>query len=538
LQNGFSLFKTRFKSIEQGDTRMAETSLTPPKTFDTGAWVLFSTILASSMAFIDGSALNIALPSLQNDLAASGGELLWIVNAYALLLAALIIVAGSLGDHFGRKRVFMSGILIFTFASLLGGLAPTTLILIVARAVQGIGGALMVPGSLAIISAYFPASSRGKAIGIWSSFTTFTTIIGPILGGVFAEIGFWRGVFFINIPLAAAALYGLYFHVPESRDEEVVAKPLDIWGSILITLALAGITYGFIEAPSRGWENPLIMVSLLGGLLCLGIFVIRQRTAEFPMIPLSLFQSRTFTGTNVMTLFLYGALSGALFFVPLNLVQIQGYSQDVTGLALLPFALLLALMSRWAGGLIDRYGPRLPLSFGPAITGMGFLALSFPGLTNGAEDYWTSFFPGIFLIGVGMGITVAPLTTAVMGSVSQNRAGIASGVNNAVARSAGVLAIAILGSIALISFETHVEANIDPLPLPDNTRAEFLDTQVERLGDAEPPPSLELPVQQAMEKAIHTAFISAYRLVNSIAAVLCWISALMAWLIVEKHPMT
>jgi EmrB/QacA subfamily drug resistance transporter len=507
--------------------------LTTTTNTTTGRWVLFAAILASSMAFIDGSALNIALPSIQEALAATGSDLLWIVNAYALFLAALILVGGSLGDRYGRKRIFMIGIALFAAASLACGLAPNTNVLIAARAIQGVGGALMIPGSLALIAASFEPSQRGRAIGTWSAFSTLTTILGPVLGGELAGRGLWRFIFFINIPLALAALAVLYAKVPESRDESAPAE-LDYLGALLVTFGLAGITYGFIEAPRLGWRDPLILIALFGGIIALVAFVLVEMRSPHPLIPLAIFQSRTFTGTNAMTLFLYAALAGALFFLPLNLVQIQGYPAALAGRAILPFALSLVILSRWAGGLVDRYGPRLLLTIGPLITGVGFLLLSRPGLTGGPADYWTTFLPPILTLGVGMGITVAPLTTAVMGSAPAHYAGSASGINNAVARTAGVLAVAIMGAIALLTFQNNLAARTSTLELPAEAHT-ALQAEAEKLGEAQPPTSLPPATQTAVEQAIKQSFNTMFRLMNYIAAALAWISALLAALLVEKR---
>src|SRR6266540_499832 len=302
-----------------------------------GGWVLIATILASSMAFIDGSALNVALPALQADLHATGAQLLWIVNAYLLMLAALILVGGSLGDRLGRKKVFMAGIGLFMLASLACGLAPTVELLIGARVIQGIGGALMIPGSLAIIGASFGAEQRGRAIGTWSAATTLVTIAGPVLGGFLAGAGLWRGVFLINLPLGIAALLVLYFKVSESRDE-TVDRAIDYLGAILVALGLAGLTYGFISAPTRGFDDIQSAGALVVGVGALAAFVVVESRTPHPMLPLRLFRSRTFSGTNLLTLFLYGALSVGIFFLSLNLVQVQGYSQSLAGLAFTPFA--------------------------------------------------------------------------------------------------------------------------------------------------------------------------------------------------------
>ncbi|MFP4321384.1 MAG: MFS transporter [Anaerolineales bacterium] len=504
-----------------------------PSDTATARWVLFATISASSMAFIGGSALNVALPAIQSDLGASGADLLWIVNAFALLLAALILVGGSLGDHFGRKRVYLIGIIVFTVSSFVCGIAPTTSILIVARAVQGIGGALMVPGSLAIISAYFGEEKRGEAIGTWASFTTLTSVLGPVLGGILAENGLWRGVFFINIPLGIAATYALVTRVPESKDDEA-PKELDFLGAFLVTLGMAGITYGFIELGREPGEpvEPFVIGALIVGVLGLSAFVLQEARSAHPMMSLKLFRSRTFSGANLLTLFLYGALGGALFFIPLNLVQVQGYGETRAGFALLPFSILLVLMSRWAGGLVDKYGPRPPLTVGPLIVGFAFFALALPGITSGPDAYWTTFFPGFLLIGIGMGITVAPLTTTVMGSVPQHNAGVASGINNAVSRSSQVFATAIMGGLALVIFGAALGASLDDITLPDEARA-TLDENAADLGAMAIPDQLDAETTATVREAINASFVEMFRIMMIAGAVLSWLSAGLAYVTIE-----
>jgi EmrB/QacA subfamily drug resistance transporter len=498
-----------------------------------GRWVLFATVLASSMAFIDGTALNVALPALQKDLQATGVDLLWIINAYALPLASGILVGGSLGDHYGRKRIYMLGISLFAGASLVCGLAPNIGLLIAARAVQGVGGALMVPGSLALICASFDEERRSRAIGLWSTFTALTTTLGPVLGGFLAGRGLWRGIFFINLPLALLALGALVLRVPESRDDSLTDR-LDLAGASLATLGLAGLTYGFIEAPGRGWTDPAILVGLLGGLAALAAFVVVERRLREPMVSFRLFRSRTFTAANLLTLFLYGALSVALFMMPLNLIQVQGYAASLAGFALLPFAIVLILLSRWAGGLVDRYGPRLPLTVGPFLVGVGFIAIGLPGLTGGAGDYWHTFLPGYLLLGVGMGITVAPLTTAVMGSVSSNHAGIASGINNAVSRSAGVLAVAVIGAVALVIFSRALGNHTAALPLSQSARA-ALQVEAAKLGAAAAPAGLGNDLAIQVQTAIRLAFVDMFRVVMFSCAALAWLSGLLAGVLVERH---
>ncbi len=484
------------------------------------------------MAFIDLAALNVALPALQTDLNASGADLLWIVNAYAIMLASLLLVGGSLGDRYGRKRVFMIGIMLFAFASLLCGIAGTTTLLIAARALQGIGGALMVPGSLALITVSFDDDARGKAIGTWSAFSTLTTIIGPIIGGLLASAGLWRGVFFINLPLAALALWALWFKVQERAPAPNTA-PLDIPGAVLATLGLAGITYGFIQLPSQGLRDPLVLLGLIGGMLALTAFVIVEARSKNPMMPLEVFRSPTFSGTNLATLFLYAALVGVTFFLPLNLIQVQGYDPSVAALTLLPFAFLLAGLSRFTGAWADRVGARIPLTIGSALTGAGFFLCGLPGLTNGPADYWTTYFPAVVLMGLGMGIVVAPLTTAVMGAVDQTRAGIASGINNAVARTAGVLAIAILGALVLFVFRSALETRANILQL-DPAEKSALVAQADRLGDAQAPAHLPADLKNAVTEQIKLAFVDAFRAAAYVGTALALLAAGLAFLTVPN----
>lgn len=494
--------------------------------------IIAPSILASSMAFIDSSALNVALPALQTEFNMGGSQLLWVVNAYALFLSALILVGGSLGDHYGRKGIFMVGIGLFTLASVACGLAPSVEVLIAARAVQGIGGALMVPGSLALLSASVAPERRGVAIGTWSTFSTLTTLLGPLLGGWLAGHGLWRMVFFVNIPLALVALYMLNRYVPESHDE-TAAHGLDYVGAFLATVGLAALTYGFIEAPNLGFSDPRILLALGGGLLTLIVFIVVESRSTHPMVPLRLFRSSTFSGANALTLFLYAALSASPFFLSLNLIQVQGYQPDQAGLVMLPFGILLALISRQAGKLADRIGPRPLLTVGPALAGVGFFLFVLPGLTSGPDSYWTTYFPAVIMLGIGMGITVAPLTTAVMTSAPAESTGTASGINNAVARTAGVLAIAILGAVALVTFSQSLEAKAADLNLPEGVLQQ-LQTEASKLGDAAVPAGLDATLQAEVQTAIHTAFVETFNLITIIAAGLAWLSALLAYLLVGR----
>ena len=498
----------------------------------TAGWVLFATILPSSMGFIDGSALNVALPTIQRDLGSSGAQLLWFISGYTLMLASLILLGGTLGDKLGRKRVFSWGILIFTVGSATCAASPTSDFLIGARLLQGIGGALMIPGSLSIISAYFPPERRGAAIGTWSAATTITTAGGPVLGGVLAQAGLWRVVFLINIPLGIAALLALFVRVPESAQPRTGGR-VDFVGAVSVTLALAALAYGFISAPDAGFGSPRVVAALAIGAAAIALFVIAERRHPFPMVSLSVFRNAAFTGSNLVTLFLYGALTVFTFFLPLTMVQSQGYAESTAGLTLLPFALLLAGMSRWTGRLADRIGPRIPLIVGPTIVGIGFLATALGGSATGADSYWTSYFPGIVLFGIGMGTTVAPLTTTVMSSVGGGLSGTASGINNAVSRVAGVLALAVLGAVALLHFGSLVMGSAASLPLTGSQRA-ALGAEVANLGNTTVPPGVTGRTAARLSTIIGHSFLVTYHLIVYLCAGSAWLAAIVSAVFLKR----
>ena len=496
----------------------------PDATGSTRTWVLAATILATAMAFIDVSGFNVTLPSIQADLRASGSQLIWIVNAYGLFLSAFILVGGSLGDRYGRKRTFAIGIVVFAVASLMAGLSPTSQILILSRAVQGFGGALLVPGSLSIITASIQ-TDRGSAIGTWSAFSTIMTMTGPVLGGFLASAGLWRGFFLINLPLAVLALAILWKWVPESLDEH--AARLDIPGTCLIVVALASLSYGAVRASEAGLTDPVVAACLAGGGVVLLAFVGYEARSTHPLLPLGLFRSTTFAGTNAVTLLLYGALAASFFFFPLVLIQAHGYSPRLAGLALLPFSALLALLSRALGSLSDRYGARLPLTVGPILTGIGMFLMGRPDTILGPEHYWTVFMPAICIAGLGMGVTVAPLTSAVMGAVPSRQAGTASGVNNAVARTAGLLAIAFFGSLALVQFRSHLSQAIQPLAMTQTQASALMDSS-DRLGDTEPPPGLDAAADQQVRRAIAVTFVNTFTMIETLCGGLAVASGLIA----------
>jgi EmrB/QacA subfamily drug resistance transporter len=492
-------------------------------------WVLAATILGSSITFIDGTVVNVALPVLQRELGTDIVGAQWVVEAYSLMLSALILVGGSLGDRLGRKRVFSAGLLLFVIASAFCGMAQSTTQLIAARAVQGVGAAMLVPGSLAIISASFPKEDRGRAIGTWSGFTAIAAGVGPVLGGWLIEHVSWRSIFFINLPLAAVVLAITSWRVSESRDESA-GKRVDVLGAATATLGLGGVVYGLLESGVRGFKDSRVVGSLAAGSILLVLFIIvERRRGQRAMMPLALFRSQTFTGANLLTLFLYGALSGMMFFLPFNLIQVQGYSATEAGAALLPFVLTMFLLSRWAGGLVRRYGAKLPLMLGPIVASVGFALFTLPG--SGAGSYWTSFFPAIMMMSLGMAVSVTPLTTTVMGSVEERHAGIASGINNAVSRTAGLVSIAILGLVMTGVFARNLGASLRALDLPAEVRTE-IDAQAIRLATISVPKQLTAEAKQAVERAIEESFVSGFRVVIMICAALALLSTLFAWLLI------
>jgi EmrB/QacA subfamily drug resistance transporter len=495
-------------------------------------WVLAATILGSSMAFIDETALPVALPAIQSGLGATAVDAQWVVAAYTLFLAALVLVGGSLGDRLGRRRMFSVGVVLFALASAWCGLSQSPEHLIVARALQGVGAALLVPNSLAIIGASFEEERRGKAIGTWTSLTSVTLILGPVLGGYFAENLSWRGVFFINVPLAMVVLAITRSHVPESRDPG--ARRLDLPGAVLAAVGLGGVVFGLLESSRSGLADPRVIGALIVGAVALGAFLIIEGRGREPMVPLSLFRSRNFTGANAFTLLLYFALVGTMFFLPFNLIWVQGYSATAAGAAIVPAILVLSLLSRYTGGLTDRYGARLPLVVGPAIAAAGFALFVVPGVESGS--YWTTFFPAAVVLGVGLSILVPAVTTVALNSVDARYEGLASAINNAFSQTAGLLAIAVLGVIMFICFSGSLDARLADLSLPSETKQELEGEKIQ-LGAAQAPEGLGAAQSANVDRAIDEAFVSGYRVVMLVAVAMALASAVSAALLLEgKKP--
>lgn len=500
-----------------------------PCTRSQGRWVLTATIIGSSMAFIDGTVVNVALPVLQREFDTTIIQMQWVVESYALFLAALILVGGVLGDHYGRRRVFSAGIAIFAAASVWCGAAPNANQLIVARAVQGVGAALLVPGSLAMISHTFSEEQRGRAIGTWAGFTALAMAVGPVLGGWLVDNVSWRWVFYINIPPALLVLVILYLRVPESRDATRGVR-LDWIGAALATVGLGAVVLGLIEAGHKGFADPLAVSALILGALSLAGFILVEWRGDAPMMPLALFRSPSFSGANLLTLLLYAALGGGLFFFPFNLIQVQGYSATAAGAAFLPFILIMALLSRWSGGLVARYGGRLPLVVGPIIAAAGFALFALPGIGG---SYWTTFFPAMVVLGLGMAISVAPLTTVIMSAVHSERAGVASGINNAASRVAALLAVAVMGIAVSSAFNSRLDGALDEIELAPAVRR-AIDAERIKLAGAEAPPGLDAQVTAAVERAIDRSYVGSFRMIMLLSAGLALMGAASAALTINS----
>ncbi|HEX4677264.1 MAG TPA: MFS transporter [Steroidobacteraceae bacterium] len=485
-------------------------------------WVLAVAVLGSAMSYIDESVVNVALPRIESALDSTLPAMQWILNAYTLCISALLLLGGAAADQFGRRRIFLVGLTIFAVASVGCGLAPHISVLIVARAVQGLGAALLIPCSLALIGAAYDEKERGAAIGIWSGASAVAAGGGPLLGGWLVDHASWRMIFLINPLIALPTIWIALRRVPESRDLDS-AEGLDWLGGLLAFGALGTLVYGLIAASHGGWAQFSVVSALATGALLLILFALQERRSPAPMVPLELFRSRNFAGINVLTLLLYGALDGALFFLPFLLIQAHGYSATAAGAVYLPFTLILALLSRWSGGLADRFGTRAPLVVGPVIAGAGFALL---GGIAGTADYWIFLIPMIVL-GLGFAITVAPLTTAVMNGVPERQIGIASGINNAVASIASLLFVAVLGTIALGSFGRSLDRHLTATAPSSEIRVAVASSR-EALAPPTLPTNMSTQDRNTTRLLVTESYVETIRLIMLIAAALTWCGALAA----------
>ena len=504
----------------------------------TGYWVLFASILAASMAFVASSSLNVALPAIQVELGARGADLIWIPNAYIMVQASLIVVTGSMGDHYGRKRVCMLGIALFGLASIVCSAATTTGVIIAGRLAQGVGSSMIVPNSLAIVSAHFSRKGQGWAIGLWSGFTVLMAGLAPFFAGVVTDLGMWRLVFLIHIPLGILAAVALLKYVPESFDKskEKSTQKMSLLGALLVIMGLGGVTFGFIESSTFGFSSPIIILAIVAGLVAMAVFLSGERDSRYSILPLWLFRSRTFSASNFISLVFHGVIQPALLYLPLNLIQVQGYSATFTGLSIIPLILVATLGSALVGPLLDRRGPRVPMVIGLVITAIGFFFFANVGVTGGESEYFSTFFLPVVLFGLGFGLTFAPLTMAAMASAPGTNAGIASGVNHTVTRVGQVLVVGVLGGLAITWFGQLLmsDAYIRSLPAEAQTQ---LAAESGNLAETGVPAWLTAEEQARVDEVIHESFAATFSILMLIGSAACLVSAVVAIFTIDDREL-
>lgn len=471
-------------------------------------WVLVASVLGSSMAFIDGSVVSVALPVLQGELGARVSSAQWVVEAYQLFLSSLVLVGGAMADRFGRRRIFILGTTVFAAASLACGVAPDIHALIASRALQGIGAALLVPSSLAMLGAAYSETQRGRAVGAWSAWTSIAAAVGPALGGWLVQAISWRSVFLLNLPIAAAVLAIAARRVRETRGPS--SRKLDVSGAAVVTAALALLVFGLIEAPARGRTSPLVWAPVAAGVVGLVAFLLVERRAPDPMVPLALFRGKTFAAANLLTLLLYAALAAMFFFLPFVLIQARGYSPAQSGASVLPLVLVVGALSRRAGAVGDRIGPRLPLTVGPVVAAVGFALIA---LLPRDAPYAAGLLPGLVVLGLGIAIVVAPLTTTVLNSVGRDEQGTASGINNAIARLAALLAVAGFGIVAIGAFDRELGRSLDAARVSPAVRGQ-VERERARLGALTPPAVASAGETKAIREGVARGLESAFHEVN------------------------
>jgi EmrB/QacA subfamily drug resistance transporter len=489
-------------------------------------WVLVAAVITTGMAFLDATALNAVLPAVQVEFGATAVQLLWIVNAYGLFATALLLLGGALGDRLGRQRVYLAGILGFATASAACGLAGTAEKLIVMRAMQGIAAALMIPGSLAMITAAVPQSRRGRAIGIWTACSVVTTALGPVLGGWLVRVGWWRGVLLINVPLAAVAAVVVILRAVESRAPRVPGR-VDLWGAWWSVCGLAALNWSLLEASGRGLTDPQVAMGLCLGAGSLVLFVAVERRAADPILPLRLFRSRTLRAVCLVTLLVYASLYGMTLLLVLNLIQLQHYSALAAGLALLPVMLMVVVLAAPIGRMMDRHGPRGLLTVGSLVAGIGYLGLMVPGITAGPTEYAMRYLVPLLLVGIGMSLCAVPLSTTLINTIAPHQAGLAAGLNSVLSRLSSVLGVAVLGAVSLTTFRDTLTTQTAGLPLTAAQQV-ALRGEAAEFGSATPPEGLPPSARAAVVQALQVSFVRAFRTSACVCAGASFLAALIA----------